>query len=97
MDNIIVRLVDMPCSVDGTTVRDDDGNYNIYINARTSRQMQFVTLRHELSHIGNNHFDDGRPLLDDEMEAEESESNDVDSRVLANVYWGGMCDARKGQ
>jgi len=96
MDDIIVRLIDMPCSVDGTTVRDDDGNYNVYINAHTSRKMQLDVLKHELSHIHRNHFDDGKSLREDELEAEAAESKGVDRSSLENVYWGGMCDARKG-
>lgn len=53
MDNIIIRLIDMPIEVPGVTVVDPDGNYNVYLNSRGDIEKAFV---HELRHILNNDF-----------------------------------------
>lgn len=53
MDNIIVRIIDMPFSVHGMTVVDADGNYNVYLNSRGDLESAFI---HELTHILNNDF-----------------------------------------
>lgn len=49
--NIIVRLIALPCSVRGFTLADEDGNYNVYLNDRLSREMQRRVYKHELRHI----------------------------------------------
>ncbi len=95
MDDIFVRFIDFPCDVDGTTVIDDNNDYNIYINSRTSHVQQLETLRHELRHITHDHFHDGKPLDEDEKEAESAEHQDFDTSVLENVHWGGEVWARK--
>jgi len=37
--------------------RDADGNYNIYINARLSFDVQQDAIAHELSHVEHGDFD----------------------------------------
>ena len=51
-----VRLVDMPESIYGQTVEDEDGYYNVYINARQSQYRQLKAYLHELAHIIHNDF-----------------------------------------
>lgn len=53
MDNIIIRIIDMPAEVQGMTVVDADGNYNVYLNSKGDIEKAFV---HELGHILNNDF-----------------------------------------
>lgn len=55
-DCIFVRLEDMPCSLHGFTSIDNDGNYNVYINAKLGYDMNRQTLEHELKHINHAHF-----------------------------------------
>ncbi len=56
MNNIIVRCVPLPHSVRGTTVTDEDGNYNIYINSLLSYEARCDAYRHEFNHLKNNDF-----------------------------------------
>jgi len=55
-DNIVVRVVSLPMSVEGLISDTPDGTHNIYINANYSYEMQQIFLRHELAHIRNNDF-----------------------------------------
>lgn len=57
MDDIIFRLVDLPLCVKGITMPNNDGTYNIYINARYPENIQRCALLHELKHIKNFDFD----------------------------------------
>lgn len=52
-----VRYIDLPCSVNGVTVPDVDGFYNIYINSRLSLEKQAQALKHELTHIARDDFE----------------------------------------
>jgi hypothetical protein len=51
-----VRLIDLPTSVRGLTVLDNEGNYNVYLNSRLSYEMQENTYIHETAHIKNDDF-----------------------------------------
>ena len=68
MDTIIVRVIDMPIGVNGATVRDEEGDYNIYINARISSDKQQLAFRHEICHIRQEHFYSGRLVAEMEKE-----------------------------
>ena len=52
----IVRYIDLPITVKGTTVMDYDGFYNIYINSRLSYEEQKKTIAHEMEHIVRGDF-----------------------------------------
>lgn len=56
MEEVIVRYINLPCTVRGFVREDPDGNYNIYINARLSYDMQQETIEHELRHVRNRDF-----------------------------------------
>lgn len=62
MENIIVRLKDLPCGINGVTILDEDGNYNIYINARLSYYGQREAYWHELKHIQRDDFYNNLPI-----------------------------------
>ena len=51
MDEVFLRLVDMPETVRAFTMLDDNEGYNVYINARLGLEMQTKALYHELEHI----------------------------------------------
>jgi hypothetical protein len=63
MDDIIIRYVDMPSAVRGSTVRDANGDYNVYLNSKLSQESQIRAYRHELYHIEENHFDRNEAFL----------------------------------
>ena len=68
---IYVRQIDMPVTAKGFVSPDEDGNMNVYINSRLSREEQFNALFHELKHAAN-----GDCYSDDPVSAIE-ESYDV--------------------
>lgn len=67
MEDIIVRIIDL--TVPGVTVLDEDGNYNIYINAHLSYEQQQQVFNHEMKHINLGHFYDNSPAADNERDA----------------------------
>ena len=56
MTDYYVRQVPLPIRVEGVTLPNDDGSFDIYINARLSPARQQETLEHELRHIRADHF-----------------------------------------
>ena len=56
MTDTYVRLVPLPPRVEGVTLPNDDGSFDIYINARLSPARRQETLEHELRHIRREHF-----------------------------------------
>lgn len=63
MEDIITRLVDdLPGSVRGMTIRDANGDYNIYLNAKLSYEELQTVYRHELAHITGHDFDREGPV-----------------------------------
>ena len=68
MDAIIIRIIDMPYGVKGLTVKDENDDYNVYLNARYSPDIQAEAYRHEIDHIRGNHFYDDRPVSEKEKE-----------------------------
>ena len=51
-----VRLVSLPGSVEGVSLPNSDGSFDIYINETLSPSRREKTLRHELNHIFHDHF-----------------------------------------
>lgn len=62
MSNIIVRIIDLPCTVRGYTALDDEGDYNIYLNARLSPQQQKNAYNHEMKHISRDDWHDSKTV-----------------------------------
>ena len=62
MDRVIIRLLDLPCKIRGFVRKDPDGDYNIYINAKESHDIQLKTLEHELDHISQDDFNNDLPI-----------------------------------
>ena len=67
MDLIFVRLIDM--EVPGVTVLDENGDYNMYINARLTYEQRLKTYNHEIKHINLGHFYDNKSVTENEREA----------------------------
>lgn len=60
-----VHLIPFPqdCGgVNGMVMPNEDGTYSIYINALASREQQRRAWRHELRHIRNNDFYNGKGI-----------------------------------
>ena len=78
-----VRYTDFPISVEGLTVPNDDGTFEIYINALLPEEKQAETLAHELEHIRRDHFyNDVAPV--EKLEAE-AENTQIMLPCLANI------------
>lgn len=56
MDKIFLRYITLPTTTKGLTVLDESGDYNVYLNARLSNEVNKQTLQHEIQHITNNDF-----------------------------------------
>jgi len=52
-----VRIIDLPSTVQGVTVKDEEGNYNIYINSSLAEDAKKRAIEHELKHIERGDFD----------------------------------------
>ena len=70
MEQVIVRYVVMPLTVNGVTTVDHEGDFNVYINSALSWEEQELSLLHELAHIENDDFFNGVPLNDAETAAD---------------------------
>ena len=70
MNDIIVRLVDVPVDVKGIVKEDANGDYNIYLNARYVLEQQMMTYLHELAHIELGHLHSSLPVEELENEAD---------------------------
>ena len=69
--NIFIRIVKLPSdSVRAVTIPNDDGTFDIYINARLPEELQRKALEHELNHIRKDHFYNDDPVWVNEEEAE---------------------------
>lgn len=64
-----VRLLDFPPTVEGVTVPNGDGSFDIYLSRHLSEEKRRECLEHELLHIRRDHFYSGRPVEDLEREA----------------------------
>lgn len=77
MDEVIVRLVPLPSSVEGFTIPDENGDYNVYLNDRMDDCRCRETVLHELDHIARGHFsDDVTAVKDKENEAKKRGASD---------------------
>lgn len=82
MDSIIIRIVDMPLSLRGATVKDENGDYNMYLNARLSDEERGKAYRHEIEHIRQGHFYQERPVADLEREARHGKGKEDEERQV---------------
>lgn len=63
MGEVIVRVVNLPAWKTGATVvEDENGDYNIYLNARFGYNGQQKALKHEYKHIMNDDFRNDLPI-----------------------------------
>lgn len=51
MNEVYMRLIDLPYGIRGMTTLDSAGDFNVYINARLCDRSQRIAYLHELRHI----------------------------------------------
>ncbi|MEA4813867.1 MAG: hypothetical protein VB112_03025 [Oscillospiraceae bacterium] len=51
-----VRYAELPRTVEGVTIPNDDGTFDIYINSLIGKKRQGEKLKHEIKHITCDHF-----------------------------------------
>lgn len=57
MNDIFIReLVELPYTVKGVTVKDENGDFNIYINSNLCPYERDAALKHEITHIKKDHL-----------------------------------------
>jgi len=56
MERVILRYISLPPTIKGLTVQDNEGNYNVYLNARHTHESNLQTLHHEIQHIEKRDF-----------------------------------------
>ena len=54
MEEVIIRIVDLPAGIPAFTIPDPDGYYNVYLNAKLDHESMRKALEHELEHIRKN-------------------------------------------
>ena len=69
MEEVYVILVRLPSTIYGVTVKDENGDYNVYINSNLSVSAQNRALEHEMKHIerGDFYSDIGIEKLEENM------------------------------
>ena len=68
-----MRVVSLPPSVEGVTVPNDDGTFDIYINSQLSMEDQRRKMLHELVHIKRGDFyAEARSIAEMERAAKEA-------------------------
>ena len=82
-----VRLVPLPATIDGLTIPNDDGTFDVYINASHCEAKQQESLAHEIKHIMEDHFyQDTKAVAQLEQEASASEPAPPPPARLPNVF-----------
>ena len=64
-----MRMIALPETVPAVTIPNDDGTFDIYINAVLPDELQNRALEHELQHIKLDHFYNEDPVGRNEQEA----------------------------
>lgn len=85
-----VRFVELPACVDGVTIPNDDGTFDIYINSLLSEDRKQNRLQHEIKHIQKDHFYKEKSVALCEMEANGEKFVErikaQESKLLPNVF-----------
>ena len=79
MIDYYVRPIPLPRRVEGVSIPNDDGSFDIYINSNLPPELQQKTLEHELRHLKAEHF-----YLDMPIERMERQAKGEDLNVVLN-------------
>lgn len=77
IDNIYIRLIDMPDRVHGFVMEDPDGGQNIYLNKNDCSEIQHKALRHEMLHVKRMHLTDYTKTVKECEEEANGESSEA--------------------
>lgn len=69
MNEKVIRKLKLPPHVYALTVKDENDDYNIYLNSECSPETQKKALRHELIHVERDHFYNEMTISEKEVEA----------------------------
>ena len=75
MIDYYVRPVPLPRTVEGVSIPNDDGSFDIYINSNLPMERRKKALEHELRHLKAEHFYLDMPIERMERQAEGEELN----------------------
>lgn len=64
-----VRMISLPSAVRAVTLPNNDGSFDVYVNADIPAELQVKALEHELEHINRDHFYNEDPVGINEREA----------------------------
>jgi hypothetical protein len=53
---MIIRVQELPATIYGVTIKDNNGDYNVYINSCITEDARAEAFRHEVRHIREGHF-----------------------------------------
>lgn len=71
MNDIFIRMTQLPNRVKAMTVIDENSDYNIYLNSTLSQDELKKAYLHEIQHIEKKHFDKDISVAQAENEIEE--------------------------
>ena len=71
MNDIFIRLTQLPNRVKAMTVVDENADFNIYLNSSLSQDEMHRAYLHEMQHINKKHFDKDVSVAQAENEIEE--------------------------
>ena len=57
-----VRFVDLPLSIGGFVMPNDDSTFSVYLNAKHTPARQLISYIHEVRHIQNDDFYNGEDI-----------------------------------
>ena len=87
-----VRTVALPHSVDGVTVPNSDGTFDIYLNEALGDEARRKWLSHEIEHIRAGHFYKQKSVSEMEREAEGEKPKEEfkvfsSLKTMYDYYW----------
>ena len=85
-----VRIIELPPSVKGVTVPNEDGTFSVYINAIYDTETQRHTLEHELEHLARDHFYKAESVALQEAEAEKTAPPPVPAAEKPRRFYAGL-------
>ena len=65
-NSVFVWVKELPYGMNATTLLDEDGNYNVYLNARLGFSAQRKAYEHEMVHIRRGDFYNDLPIAEAE-------------------------------
>lgn len=71
MDDVFIRYIRLPSTVQAVTVPDENADYNIYVNKNLCFNQVEKAIEHELEHIRNGDFEEYIPVAEIEKRVKE--------------------------